>query len=83
MSDFGQYSSGIYYFKEAKKFEQLAEELITNKETTKGEYYIMPVYNKMIELGATIKLSHAKAMWDMGTPEAKLKFEQHLHETQI
>ena len=81
ISDFA--STGIYYFKEAKKFEQLAEELITNKETTKGEYYIMPVYNKMIELGATIKLSHAKAMWDMGTPEAKLKFEQHLHETQI
>lgn len=76
-------STGIYYFKNTKQFQLLAEELIKHKETTKGEYYIMPLYNKMIAAGATIKLSHAKAMWDMGTPEAKLKFETHLHETKI
>lgn len=77
ISDFA--STGLYYFKDAKQFQYLAEELINKKETTKGEYYIMPLYNKLIAQGATIKLSHAKAMWDMGTPEAKQRFEAYLN----
>lgn len=81
ISDFA--STGIYYFKNAKQFQQLAEELVTKKETTKGEYYIMPLYNKLIAQGATIKLSHAKAMWDMGTPEAKQRFEDYLNGTSV
>ena len=52
-------------------------------QATKGEYYIMPLYNKLIVEGAQIGLSHAKAMWDMGTPEAKLKFETYLNGTII
>jgi NDP-sugar pyrophosphorylase family protein len=72
-------STGIYYFKDARLFEQMGNELINQKETTKGEYYIMPLYNKLIAQGANIRLSQANAMWDMGTPEAKQKFEAYLH----
>jgi dTDP-glucose pyrophosphorylase len=74
-------STGIYYFNDAIFFEQHAKRLIQEKETTKGEYYIMPLYNKYIAEGALIELSYAKAMWDMGTPEAKEKFERYLNET--
>lgn len=73
-------STGIYYFKDAKRFEYHAQQLLQQKETTKGEYYIMPIYNKYIEEGAQIELSHAKAMWDMGTPESKNKFETFLND---
>jgi dTDP-glucose pyrophosphorylase len=73
-------STGIYYFNDAKRFEQYAQQLIQQKETTKGEYYIMPLYSKLIAEGAQIELSHAKTMWDMGTPEAKLKFETYLND---
>lgn len=76
-------STGIYYFKDALQFKYQAEALIKNKETTKGEYYIMPLYNKLIAEGANIKLSYAASMWDMGTPEAKQKFEQYINETKI
>jgi dTDP-glucose pyrophosphorylase len=76
-------STGIYYFNDALRFEQHAQQLIHQKETTKGEYYIMPLYNKYIVEGAQIELSYAKAMRDMGTPEAKLKFETYLNETVI
>jgi dTDP-glucose pyrophosphorylase len=76
-------STGIYYFKDAKRFDQYAQQLIKQKETTKGEYYIIPLYNKLIAEGAQIELSHAKAMWDMGTPESKLKFETYLNGTFI
>ncbi len=71
-------STGIYYFNDAKIFEHYAYELLKNKETSKGEYYIMPLYNKLIANGARIELSHAKTMWDMGTPEAKQNFEAYL-----
>jgi len=74
-------STGIYYFNDAIRFEQQAKRLIQQKETTKGEYYIMPLFNKYIADGAEIELSHAKSMWDMGTPEAKQKFERYLNET--
>jgi dTDP-glucose pyrophosphorylase len=76
-------STGIYYFKDSKLFEHYAYQLMQQKETTKGEYYIMPLYNKLIAQSAEIGLSCAKAMWDMGTPEAKLKFEKYLDGTII
>lgn len=72
-------STGIYYFKDAKKFQFEAEKVIENRETTKNEYYVMPLYSKFIHQGAIIKLSHATSMWDMGTPESKLKFENYLN----
>ncbi len=73
-------STGLYYFKNSMVFMEEANKIINHKETTKGEYYIIPLYSKLIAEGAQIKLSHAKAMWDMGTPEAKLKFENYLND---
>tara|TARA_Y100000766_G_C18876237_1_gene590936 strand:- start:538 stop:1251 length:714 start_codon:yes stop_codon:yes gene_type:complete len=72
-------STGIYYFSDAKVFEIEAERLISNNETTKNEYYVMPVYQKLINNNKLIKLSHAKSMWDMGTPDAKKRFENFLN----
>jgi UDP-N-acetylglucosamine diphosphorylase / glucose-1-phosphate thymidylyltransferase / UDP-N-acetylgalactosamine diphosphorylase / glucosamine-1-phosphate N-acetyltransferase / galactosamine-1-phosphate N-acetyltransferase len=74
-------STGLYYFSDSKRFEKEARELVERKETTKGEYYIIPLYNKLIAQGAKIELSHAYKMWDMGTPEAKEQFEAHLANT--
>jgi dTDP-glucose pyrophosphorylase len=76
-------STGIYYFKDAGLFLEEAETMIRNKEKTRGEYYIMPLYNKLIAKGYNIGVSLAKSMWDMGTPEAKSKFEEYLNGTKI
>ncbi len=76
-------STGIYYFTDSLLFEKEAIKMIEDKETTKGEYYIMPLYNKLIQKGLNIGLSHASEMWDMGTPEAKDLFEKHLRESNI
>jgi hypothetical protein len=50
--------------------------MIRNKEKTRGEYYVIPVYNKMIASGMKVGISIAHEMWDLGTPEAKARFEQ-------
>lgn len=69
-------STGLYFFRRAKDLISFGEEMIRNKETTRGEYYIIPVYQKLINVGLSVGISKANAMWDMGTPEAKEHFEK-------
>ena len=73
-------STGIYYFSDIEYFTRYAMQLIENKETTKGEYYIMPLYAKYIAEGKKLTISEADEMWDMGTPEAKQAFENYLNQ---
>lgn len=72
-------STGLYYFKKASELIHFGEEMIRNKETTRGEYYLIPVYQRLINAGITVGISKANAMWDMGTPEAKGRFEEFIH----
>jgi dTDP-glucose pyrophosphorylase len=71
-------SNGLYYFSRGADLIAFGEEMIRNNERTRGEFFVIPVYQKMIAAGRKILLSHATAMWDMGTPEAKAAFEKHL-----
>jgi hypothetical protein len=54
--------------------------MIENNERIRNEFYIIPVYQKMIADGLRIELSHAVEMWDMGNPNAKEVFERFLSE---
>ena len=71
-------STGLYYFKQAADLILFGEDMIGKQEKTQGEYYVIPVYQKMIDAGLSIGISRATAMWDMGTPEAKHAFEKYL-----
>ncbi len=71
-------STGIYFFSRCDVFRHYARQILDKQEKTKGEYYVIPVYQKMIDAGLWIGISQASEMWDMGTPEAKAAFEQHL-----
>jgi len=68
-------STGIYYFSRGNEFLDTANEIIKSRRKTKGEYYIIPVFQDYINKGRDVRLSQAKQMWDMGTPEAKINFE--------
>jgi dTDP-glucose pyrophosphorylase len=71
-------STGLYYFANGREFTEIADELIRNREKTRGEYYVIPVYAKYLQRGWKVQISEAREMWDMGTPEAKGTFEHHL-----
>ena len=73
-------STGIYYFSKAGDFFSEGESIIKNHEKTKGEYYVIPVYQKFIEKNETVMVSIADEMWDLGTPEAKEIFEKYLRQ---
>src|SRR5690606_27192673 len=69
-----QASTGLYYFASGRELLAVADEMIANGEKTRGEYYVMPVYQKYIARGRPVTVSPATAMWDMGTPEALATF---------
>ena len=71
-------STGIYYFSNGCQFVKEAERIITLNEKTQGEFYIIPVYQKLINNGHIINIDKAKAMWDLGTPESINLFERYL-----
>jgi dTDP-glucose pyrophosphorylase len=63
-------STGMYYFASGKEFVRYGEEMVRDKDTTKGEYYVIPVYQRMIAKGEYVGISQATAMWDLGTPSS-------------
>lgn len=71
-------STGIYYFSDINEFVRIADEIIANEEKIRGEYFVIPVYQKMIKQNEKVKISLAEEMWDMGTPATKFRFEMHL-----
>jgi hypothetical protein len=48
-------SDGLYYFKTRDLFESALSEARAKNETTKGEFYIAPLYNTLIKSSASIK----------------------------
>jgi UDP-N-acetylglucosamine diphosphorylase / glucose-1-phosphate thymidylyltransferase / UDP-N-acetylgalactosamine diphosphorylase / glucosamine-1-phosphate N-acetyltransferase / galactosamine-1-phosphate N-acetyltransferase len=73
--------TGLYYFSSGAEFLDAADQVIASRERVAGEYYVMPVYQRLIDRGARIEVSVAGEVWDMGTPEALRAFEQHLART--
>lgn len=68
-------STGLYYFSTGELLQHYGKQLIDRNERTRNEFFVIPVYQKMIDDGLIVKVSHAKEMWDMGTPDAKQYFE--------
>jgi RpiB/LacA/LacB family sugar-phosphate isomerase len=60
---------GIYYFARTGDFISAALEMIKAEDTTRGEYYIAPLYNRLIEAGAEIHAKQIDKMHLFGIPE--------------
>lgn len=61
--------TGLYHFESASDFLQAAEESIVNNERTKNEFYVAPLYNKLIKAGRKIILDPVDEFHILGTPE--------------
>jgi len=71
-------STGLYYFSSGQEYMQVARHMMARQLTTRGEYYVIPMYQQLIEAGKLVTISTATQMWDMGTPQAKAAYEAHL-----
>lgn len=48
-------SDGLYYFKSQLQFRKIFEQAIAANEEVKGEFYIAPLYNRLIKEGGVVK----------------------------
>jgi beta-phosphoglucomutase-like phosphatase (HAD superfamily)/dTDP-glucose pyrophosphorylase len=61
-------TTGIYYWKRAGDFVDLAKEMIAADERVNGEFYVGPVYNYAIRKGMRIGQQPCAKMWGLGVP---------------
>lgn len=66
---------GCYYFRHARYFIEGAEYMITHNLRTKGEFYVSPVYNILIEQGHKIQTVPCDLHFSLGTPEEVENFQ--------
>jgi NDP-sugar pyrophosphorylase family protein len=70
----GAYANiGAYYFSKGKYFIAEAEKAIERNERAgdpvKGEFYIAPLYQKLLDQGMKLQAAVIPEMWGLGTPE--------------
>lgn len=66
---------GLYYFKKGSTFVHFAKEQIRYNMRTKGEFYICPVFNLLINAGMRVGIDRNTQHTVLGTPE---DLRQHL-----
>ncbi|CAN5522909.1 glycosyltransferase family 2 protein [soil metagenome] len=69
-------TTGLYYFRTGSDFVKHAEAMIAADERTKGEFYVVPIYNRMIAAGCEIRINLVNDVWVLGTPEELAAFER-------
>jgi len=66
--------TGLYHFTYPEDFFEAAESAFAKNETTKGEFYIAPLYNHLIAKGRKLIVDIADEVNILGTPEELKRF---------
>lgn len=68
-------SDGLYFFRKKSDFDRIFEMALEKNATVKGEYYIAPLYNLLIQAGKDIRyhVIHEDRITFCGTPDEYLK----------
>jgi dTDP-glucose pyrophosphorylase len=69
-------TTGLYYFRRGRDFVWHAIDMIEAHERSNNEYYVAPVYNRLIAAGADIRANKVPSVWVLGTPEDLDHFER-------
>jgi NDP-sugar pyrophosphorylase family protein len=70
-------STGLYFFRRGRDFVKHAEAMIAANERVNGEFYVAPIYNRLIAAGAQIYIDPVEEVWVLGTPEDLDYFHEH------
>jgi len=68
-------TTGLYHFSRAADFLGEVQAMMADDDRTNGEFYIAPLYNRLIRRGADIRVDPAQEVWVLGTPEELAVFE--------
>ena len=67
-------TNGLHYWKKAKYFFDSYHEMVNQKDTTNGEFYIAPTYNYLINKNYKIGIYMFNQHFPTGTPEDLKKY---------
>lgn len=68
--------TGFYHFSRAADFFETAGEAVSAGRLTRGEFYVAPLYNRLIAAGRRFVLDTAAELVPLGTPEDVKAFER-------
>jgi dTDP-glucose pyrophosphorylase len=69
-------TTGLYYFRHGRDFVHHAKRMIAADERQNGEFYVAPVYNRLIAAGGDVRINRVTDVWVLGTPEDLEHFER-------
>jgi NDP-sugar pyrophosphorylase family protein len=69
-------STGLYWFASGRDLLREGRAMVQRGERTRGEFFVIPLYQNLIEQGRRVDVSRASQVWDMGTPDAAKRFEE-------
>ena len=69
-------STGLYWFRRGRDFVTHAEAMIKANDRVNNEFYVAPVYNRLIAAGMQVCANIVKEIWVLGTPEDLAQFER-------
>lgn len=61
--------TGLYHFADTGRFLADADAMFALDERTNGEFFVAPIYQRMIERGETVRIMTAERFLPIGTPE--------------
>jgi dTDP-glucose pyrophosphorylase len=70
-------TTGLYYFQNGGEFARQADRMIAAEDRVNGEFYVAPLYNRMIATGMDIRANIVPEVWVLGTPEDLQYFSDH------
>ena len=68
-------TTGLYYFRHGYDFVRHTKAMISEEDRINNEFYIAPLYNRMIAEGLDIRANIVSNVWAMGTPEDLSSFK--------
>jgi NDP-sugar pyrophosphorylase family protein len=68
-------TTGLYHFSDSDRFLPDADRMLADGDRVRGEFYVAPLYNRLIAAGADIRVDVAREVGAMGTPEELARFE--------
>lgn len=67
-------STGMYYFRRGADYVAAADAMVAEDDRTRGEFYVAPLYNRLIAAGARIAMDVVDEVHVLGTPQAVDEF---------
>lgn len=73
-------TTGLYWFASGSRFVAEGRAMVAADDRTRGEFFVAPLYGRMIDAGAHIRADVALEVAAMGTPSELAEFERQMRD---